>query len=86
MNTNESNKPGKNASGKAIITRKVIGVSEVEFEPDDCYKKLKAENERLKTELAAKDKELAELKEKLSHATFFVSEEIIGETKLEGDE
>ncbi|MDG7035783.1 MAG: hypothetical protein JRN37_09910 [Nitrososphaerota archaeon] len=39
----------------------------------------------LKAELAAKDKEIAELKEKLKYATFFVSEEIIGTTALNNE-
>ncbi|MDG7040895.1 MAG: hypothetical protein JRM98_05000 [Nitrososphaerota archaeon] len=47
------------------------------------YERLQLENEGLRIELGAKDNEIAQLKDKLKHAAFFIDEKIIDITDAE---
>ncbi|MDG7035785.1 MAG: hypothetical protein JRN37_09900 [Nitrososphaerota archaeon] len=77
MKDNENTAPIQHTPGKIAIKETMLGISKLEYEPDNCCETLKAENRRLR-------KENAMLKEKLKHALIPIDEEVIGETELEG--
>ncbi len=69
---------------EAKITAMAEKIAQERLEPIlRDYQRLKLENDELRAELKAKEKEITELKKKLKQAIFIVSEKVIGVTDAE---